>query len=96
MRENMLVPMTENMKKKRMMSDPTLKMFGRITTTESISTLKFREDRTSLKIRMILSALISFKLLKSTESLSSTISAKIEMSATQTMKKSNLFQGLTK
>lgn len=92
----MLVPMTENMKKKRMINEPTLKMFGRITTTESMSTLKFREERTSLKIRMILRALISFKLLKRIESLSSTISAKIEMSATQTIKKSNLFHGLTK
>lgn len=91
MPENMLTPTTEKIKMTSITREPTLAMDGEIIIIESTRTESYRLALISLRTLMILSAFMIFRYFKKLGFAFSIPSAIMDISATITIMKSNLF-----
>lgn len=66
--ENMLFPITANMKKRRIINPPTFRTLGKIIIKESVRIIRFLETLINLKTLKILSIFNTFKNLKNSDS----------------------------
>ena len=65
--ENMLLPMTANIKKRRMIKPPTFSTLGKMIISESVRIIRFLDTLINLKTLKILSTFKTFRNLKNSD-----------------------------